>query len=196
MAHSPPLRTAGLINGLHSSRQSPSPPLQQPLSKRDKRRYNMEERLAQITHDFAENRDLYYRKHLSILHADMEYISQCNPYDDKPLEEFQGYNAEEAVASAAGSTNGSVRAGAGSFYTNGSMRLDPSYRPGKYALEYVKEINDALEQKDADLAAVAVSPITPTVISNALEPARHLLIDICNSIVTISQSTRYPKTMN
>ncbi len=167
MAYSPSPHIAGLAVASNSSRfnhHSPSPPLQQPLSKRDKKRNVMESRLAEISTSFAENRDHLYRKQLQVLQADMNYIQAARLYDNMPLDEIGDEGLEETNTSAAASTAGSLR-NAHQAYLNGHTRLEVPLKTGPQTAEFIQEINDAIEQRDADLTTIVVcdklSPSTP-----------------------------------
>lgn len=194
MAYSPPLRTASLIASTQFNRQSPSPPLHQPLSKRDKRRHNMEERLAQLTHDFAENRESYYRKQIQAFQSDIEYILHSNPYANKPLDDFPLDVTEEATISAAASNHGSVRAGGLQMQTNGNLRLDASHKTGMYAAMYTKEMNDAMEERDANLTTTAVrTSHTPThALRYSLRAFDSIVLQWLTLFAIVSSQLRYP----
>ncbi|CAF9910558.1 MAG: hypothetical protein ALECFALPRED_006685 [Alectoria fallacina] len=156
MAYSPSPHIASLAVASSSSRfnrHSPSPPLHQPLSKRDKKRNVMENRLAEISSSFAENRDHLYRKQLQALQADMNYIQAAHLYDNAPLDEIGDDGMEEANTSAAASTAGSLR-NAHQAHLNGHTRLEVPYKTGPQTAEFIQEINDAMEQRDADLTTV------------------------------------------
>ena len=112
----------------------------------------MEDRFAQISHEFNENRDLYYRKQLQSFQVDIDFIRNAALYVDKPLDEFGDEGTEEATTSAAASTQGSVR----NVNLNGDARHGLHLKNGAYAAKFAHKINDALEQRDADLTNVAV----------------------------------------
>lgn len=123
----------------------------------------MENRLAEISSSFAENRDHLYRKQLQALQADMNYIQAARLYDNVPLDEIGDEGLEEIDASAAASTAGSLR-NAHQAHLNGHTRLEVPYKTGPQTAEFIQEINDAMEQRDADLTTVVVSnkgPIPP-----------------------------------
>lgn len=156
MAYSPSPHIANLAVAGSSSRfnrHSPSPPLQHPISKRDKKRNVMENRLAEISSSFAENRDHLYRKQLQALQADMNYIQAARLYDNVPLDDIGDEGPEETNASPAASTAGSLR-NAHQAHLNGHMRLEAPQKTGPQTAEFIQEINDAMEQRDADLTTV------------------------------------------
>ena len=115
----------------------------------------MENRLAEISSSFAENRDHLYRKQLQALQADLNYIQTARLYDNTPLDEVGDEGPEEFNTSAAASTAGSLR-NAHQAYLNGHTSLEAPYRTGRQTAEFIQEINDAMEQRDADLTTLVV----------------------------------------
>lgn len=114
----------------------------------------MAERLAQISLDFAENRDVLYRKKHQEYQADLNFIQQADLYNDKALEEPEYDGPDDAAESVAASTHDSAR-DLQQAQLNGNYKVDIP-RTGRHSLEFVQEINDAMEQRDADLTTVAV----------------------------------------
>ena len=163
MAFSPPTQSGPLLNSAPSAlnptfrlnRLSPSPPPHQAINKRDKKRMAMADRLGEISNNFAENRDDFYRERLRSFHADIAYISSARLYENKYLDDMGIDTVEDLNHSAAASTQGSVRT-TQQAQLNGKGRLQISAALGKHAAAFVQGVNDALEQKDADLATAAV----------------------------------------
>ena len=120
----------------------------------------MENRLADINNSFADNRDHLYRKQLQALQADMNYIQAARLYDNAPLDEVGDEVLEETNTSAAASTTGSLR-NAHQAYLNGHTRLEVPYKTGRQTAEFIQEINDAMEQRDADLTTLVVCDNCP-----------------------------------
>lgn len=116
----------------------------------------MENRLAEISSSFAENRDHLYRKQLQALQGDMNYIQAARLYDNVPLDDIGEEGHEEISTSAAASTAGSLR-NAHQAHLNGHTRLEVPYKTGPQTAEFIQEINDAMEQRDADLTTIVVS---------------------------------------
>lgn len=102
----------------------------------------MEERLNDIISTFAEHRDAFYRKQLQAFQVDIDFIRNVSLYGNAPLEEFEEEPPEEDTASVAASNHGSARGA----------------RLGANAATFVEQINNAIEQRDADLTTVAVCP--------------------------------------
>ena len=115
----------------------------------------MENRLAEISTSFAENRDHLYRKQLQILQTDMSYIQNARLYDNMPLDEIGDEGSEEIDTSAAASTADSLR-NAQQAYMNGHAKLEAPHKVGPQTAAFIEEINDAMEQRDADLTALVV----------------------------------------
>ncbi|KAL2042544.1 hypothetical protein N7G274_005038 [Stereocaulon virgatum] len=154
MAYSPSPHTAIAGKSTQFSRLSGSPPVRLPLSKRDKKRLNMADKLTEISNNFAANRDAIYRQQLQAYQADINFIQAANPYDNKPLDDPADDPLEEAVGSAGASTQGSLRQFQ-QVLSNGGGRIEPTFKTGKYASKYVQEINNAMEQRDVDLTTLA-----------------------------------------
>ncbi len=167
MAYSPsPTSLAIAGNTALFNRYSALPPASLPISKRDKKRIHMADRLTQISVDFAENRDILYRRKHQEYQADLGFIHSANPYEDKPLEEPEYDGSEDAAGSAAASTQGSL-CNPHLAQLNGHPRQEvPFLKSGKNSSDFVQEINDAMEQRDVDLSTVAVSyPSTFTLLA-------------------------------
>ena len=184
MAYSPsPHITNQAAAGTSSrfNRHSPSPTFPQPLSKRDKKRNVMENRLAEISSSFAENRDHIYRKQLQALQADMNYIQAARLYDNVPLDEIGDEGQEEATTSATASAAGSFQ-NAHQAHLPNHRRLENNHRTGPRTAEFIQEVNDAMEQRDADLTTIVVckslhflrsptcTPVTPYFSSAQINP--------------------------
>ncbi|KAL9100318.1 MAG: hypothetical protein Q9163_004297 [Psora crenata] len=136
------------------NRLSPSPPPQQPVNKRDKKRMAMADRLTEISNNFTENRDMHYRERLRSFHTDIACIKNAPLYDNKYLDDSGADLPEDLNPSAAGNTQGGVRTGQQpQFSGNGSIEVPATL--GRHAAQFLQEVNDALEQKDADLVTAS-----------------------------------------
>ena len=143
MAQSPSPHPATLSGGLLSGRRlSITPPLpQQPLSKRDKKRSQIETKLKEIANDFTNNRDPNLRNQMTALIRDIQYINQADPYQDGPLDDRpDDLSTDISGAAVSGAADGENR-----------MPL------GHHAVDFVNEINDAMEERDASLTKTHVS---------------------------------------
>ena len=142
MACSPSPGPSNLAGTFHNARNRSAtpPPAQQPLSKRDKRRIAIENRLKDISSSFASNRDAHLRSQLNTLSKDIIFINRADPYQNGILDD---------------GIDGSV----GNVSSIGTISGDTETRApfGKYALQFVNDINDAMEERDAGLTSVHVS---------------------------------------
>ena len=150
MAYSPsPLAIAS-----HSQLKQyrPNFPQSQPLTKREKKLSDMEDRFAQIGQQFNENRDIYYRKEHQSIQYDIDFIRNADLYSAKTLDETGDELIFEPPISAAVSFTGSLRTQA----STGNAKTEIPYGFGRNAAQFAHAINDAMEQRDADLTAVVV----------------------------------------
>lgn len=135
-------------------RHSATPPLPpQTVSKQKKRRNALVERLEEISSNFALHRDDYYRKQLQTLQFDINYINRAQPYENAPLNDLHSDIFNEMISSVTANTGETHRASAGGSRMP-DMEVPP--RAGIWASKYTQEINDAMEERDAQLTLVAV----------------------------------------
>lgn len=117
-----------------------SPPQQ--LSKRDKRRTLLADRLEEITRHFSQNRDIHYREQLQALQIDMNLIMEADAHGKEPLP-----SSPEAVEALVEENIKTVRKTLGAI---------PPPRAGKIYAAFAKEINDAIEERDSALTMYMV----------------------------------------
>ncbi|KAK0514265.1 hypothetical protein JMJ35_002882 [Cladonia borealis] len=153
MAYSPSPQTVVAGSSTQLNRISASPTTQFPLSKRDKKRLNMADRLTEISNNFTANRDTFYRQQLQAYQADINYIQQANPYSNKALEYPTDDPSEEAAGSAAASTQGSLRT-TQQTHQNSIGRTELPFKTGRHTAQFVQNINDAMEKRDVDLTTL------------------------------------------
>lgn len=165
MAYSPspqlsPRAAGPGVTALKSERPMTPSAHAQPLSKRDKRRTALSEKLNEITAAFSNNRDSHYRQQLQTLQADMNLIMRADPYQGRPLDDFGDDVAELVGAAMAGTSYAAVN-GAGVGH-GGQRRPDPeaSASSGRWYARYVEEVNNAMEERDAALTVLHVSSRT------------------------------------
>ncbi|KAL1600445.1 hypothetical protein SLS60_006831 [Paraconiothyrium brasiliense] len=128
--------------------RSPSPAMalehtgspQPAVSKRDKRRNMLADKLSEMMTSFSDNRDSHYRAQLAALQADINLILKADPYTNKPLEDA-GEEASELITSIMGN-NAPTAPSAGTDYVA---------QCGKYYGRFVDSVNDAIEDRDRDL---------------------------------------------
>jgi len=115
---------------------SPPPHREAHLSKRDKRRTMLQERLAEMTAQFTHTRDQHYREQLQALQLDMNLIMEADCYTDVPI-----------VSDPAG-VDQLVRQGMAKM-----KNVGPSPPPGAGRLyaKWAKGINDNIEERDANM---------------------------------------------
>ena len=106
----------------------------------------MSDRLTDISNNFTENRDILYRDRMRSLQTDMNYINNASPYDNKALEEID----EEEQASQ--HQNGGSR---GQGISSQKALQQPPL--GMNARLFVQEVNDSMEERDAQLVRLTVS---------------------------------------
>ncbi|KAI9815576.1 MAG: hypothetical protein M1832_005437 [Thelocarpon impressellum] len=151
MAYSPsPQRSPTMASSAgrpHEQHFTPTPP-PQPLSKRDKRRGALSEKLNDLTASFSQNRDGHYRQQLQALQVDMTLIMRADPYDDSPLDDSGDEIADMVAAAMGGGGRGDVGGG-----QPGQRRPEPdgSALAGRWYSRFVEEVNNAAEGRDVEL---------------------------------------------
>ncbi|OBT66363.1 hypothetical protein VE03_04826 [Pseudogymnoascus sp. 23342-1-I1] len=126
-------------------RDDNAPPVQ-PLSKRDKRRTALIDRLNDITMQFSANKDQYYREQLSVVQQDIALILHAIPYVEDPTKE----STIELLAVIQKITRGDPRA------LQSLKEGDIQGIGGRIYHEFRDEIQDAMETRDAALSAYAL----------------------------------------
>ncbi|KAA8646419.1 Sds3 domain-containing protein [Aspergillus tanneri] len=116
--------------------RSTSPPNSAPLSKRDKRRSALQERLHDLTASFSQNRDTQFRQQLHALQCDMTLINNADLYSPGPLPD----SADEIAQLIENTVGG------------GKFAKEMASLAGMWYSRFVQEINQVKADKDADLA--------------------------------------------
>jgi hypothetical protein len=120
--------------------QSASPPYQpQQLSKRDKRRITVGNKLQDLIGDFTANRDSHYRSQLQALQIDANLVQEALA------------NSNEGLPNGAEQVEALVRENMLKTHMK-SVGSEPPQRAGRHYAEFAKDVNDRLEQRDADLS--------------------------------------------
>lgn len=144
MAYSPGPPSPGVgaaYGGLHTRGRSNSPPgASGPLSKRDKRRSALQERLHDLTATFSHNRDAQFRQQLHSLQCDMTLITNADPYGAGPLPD-----SSDDIAQLIEETVG-----------GGKFAKEMASLSGTWYAKFVQEVNKVKEQRDAELAQIMV----------------------------------------
>lgn len=134
---SPAMEFAGGLSG-----GSPQP---QQVSKRDKRRNMLADKLSDMITSFSENRDLHYRAQVAAIQSDITLIMKADPYANKPLEDSGAETVELSNALTGGNTP-----------TVPSPPGDYTAQVGRYYSQFVDSVNDALEARDIGLTMLWV----------------------------------------
>ncbi|CAI6324832.1 unnamed protein product [Periconia digitata] len=121
---------------LGHSATSPQPQ----VSKRDKRRNMLADKLTEMMTSFSDNRDSHYRAQLAALQADINLILKADPYKNKPLEDG-GEEASELITHVMGNTVPAAP----------SAGTDYVAQCGKHYARFVDAVNDAMEERDFNL---------------------------------------------
>ena len=146
MAHSPsPGPSSMAAMNITNRRLSPSPPLtQQPLSKRDKKRGQIDNRVKELVAARHANRDTNLRAQLNALSRDIHYINRAELYQNQPL----GDGPDDLMAEVASVT------------ASGTGEPEITKVPlGRNAAQFVEQVNNAMEERDASLTNVHVSDL-------------------------------------
>jgi hypothetical protein len=117
------------------------------MTKRDVRRNRMVEKLQQMMDSFNSNQHQHYRAQLQAVQVDMNLILRADPYEGIPLED--GGDEIRSLVEGMGANMPADDAAQRDYWAMAGNR----YRT------FVREANDAIEQRDADLTALHVSSL-------------------------------------
>ncbi len=134
---------------------SPTAP---PISKRDRRRTALADKLNEITMAFSQNRDAHYRQQMQQLQADIHLIMCADPCQNEPLEDNGEIIAQMVDAF--------LRELPGAVSMNPLNGQSVPYRPdledpamkGRLYAKFAEQINNAMEERDAQLTMLSVCP--------------------------------------
>lgn len=145
-----PSPMAGVARGA-----SPTPPplhhhsqAQQPVSKRDKRRSLLSEKLNDIVQTFSANHYDHYYAMLSALQCDINLVLRADPYRDAPLPDTAA-DVAQLVAEARNEITANrpiSEEGESSF----------SALAGQFYAQFVLKVNEATEERDKELTELFV----------------------------------------
>ncbi|KAJ5750193.1 hypothetical protein N7533_007221 [Penicillium manginii] len=143
MAYSPGPPSPGTGPAYHGGLQrgrstSPTGGASGPISKRDKRRSALQERLHDLTATFSQNRDAQFRQQLHSLQCDMTLINNADPYQTGLLQD-----SSDDIAQLIEDTVG-----------GGKFAKEMASLSGTWYAKFVQEVNNVKEQKDSDLTQV------------------------------------------
>lgn len=135
---------------------SPSPPLAAtttagsaphlPLTKRDVRRNRILDRLQTMIDSFAAHQPQHYRAQLQAVQVDMTLVLRADPYAAEPLEDG-AEDIRRMVEGVIASAN---------IPSDEAAQKDFWAMAGRKYGEFVREVNDAMEKRDAELTALHV----------------------------------------
>lgn len=131
---------------------SPSPQPQPTLTKRDIRRNRIVEKLQGMIDSFSSNQHQHYRAQLQAVQADMTLILRANPYSTTFTESSSGVleDGGEELRSLVESLGAPLPA-------DEAAQRDYWALAGSRYKDFVRQVNDCVEQRDADLTALHVS---------------------------------------
>ena len=148
--YSPSLQQPGAVVSSSMNphkRRSETPPPAQNLSKRAKRHNALVERFTEMTDKFTENREEEYRAQILSHQRDMNFIIEAKTYTAEPLDDLgiEIINATSLMERTSG-----LRGGQG-------VELEAHPTAGRWSAKFVEEVNNTMEQRDAQLTVVCVS---------------------------------------
>lgn len=115
------------------------------------------EKLQGMINTFSSNQHAHYRAQLQGVQVDMTMILRADPYGpEAPLSENADDIHELIAMTMRGNANGE---GAVNLPEEEAARQDYYSMAGKRYTEFVREVNDAVEQRDADLTSLHVRHI-------------------------------------
>jgi hypothetical protein len=106
----------------------------------------LSERLNDMVSLFSSNLSPHYAAQASALHVDIHLITRANPNENKPLED----DPEEIDKLVYGIVGNNLP-------TAADAQDDFVARAGQQYTKFVHQVNDAMEQRDMNLASLAVS---------------------------------------
>lgn len=121
--------------------------VQQPQSKRDKRRNALMERMNEISTSFTQGKDHFYREQLGAIQQDIAMILHADPYVENPAKE----PTQELMAVMLKLSRGDPR------IMQAIQDGDMTSIGGRIYHEFMNEVEDVMERRDAALTAFAVS---------------------------------------
>jgi hypothetical protein len=125
------------------------------LTKRDVRRNRIMEKLQGMISSFGANQNQHYRAQLQGVQVDMTMVLRADPYAAESVLEdsHDGIRAlAETIMKGDANGNGGV-----SLPADDAARGDYWSLAGKRYTEFVRDVNNSVEERDADLTALHVS---------------------------------------
>ncbi|KAI0901001.1 Sds3-like-domain-containing protein [Annulohypoxylon nitens] len=117
--------------------------LSPPPSKRDKKRQNLNDRLAVLQDKFSRDKDKHYRDELHKIQIDVNLVGRVDPYADRPLDVIdREYRDIQQSANAQSNATTS---------SNGSPKRSLLEMAGPTFGEWVHQVEDLVEHRDYDM---------------------------------------------
>lgn len=121
---------------------SPAPP----ISKRDKRRTQLSDRLRDMISSFNTNIRPHYDAQVNAIQVDIKLIEDAELHANKPLED-SGDDIAEMIGNVVGSRVPAEPIAEEDFYA----------QAGRWYGQFAREVNNAMEERDVNLALLKVS---------------------------------------
>ena len=134
--------------GSRAHGQTPSLASQQPQNKKERKRMQLAERMASIHQTFEQSHNDHYWAYLSAAQCEINLLMRADPYREGPLDD-----SPEGIAQLMAEARKEI---CGSRPIAPNAEASFQHASGKFYPEFVREVNGALEQRDADLTAVHV----------------------------------------
>lgn len=128
--------------------------LSPPPSKRDKKRQNLNDRLAVLQDKFSRDKDKHYRDELHKIQIDVNLVGRVDPYADRPLDVIdREYRDIQQSANAQSNATTS---------SNGSPKRSLLEMAGPTFGEWVHQVEDLVEHRDYDMTCQKVCLLSYT----------------------------------
>lgn len=117
----------------------------QPLSKRDKKRTMLMDKLNAMIRDFNQNLRPHYEAQVQAIQVDINLIMKANPYQNAPLPDTRE-DVDQIIQELIG----------GPLQLDPIMEQDFQAEAGKMYSQFASKVNDYIEEKDVALTMLAV----------------------------------------
>lgn len=128
--------------------RSPSPIAAQPTSKKERKRLQITDRLSAMHDSFEQHHTDHYWAQLSAVQCEINLLMRADPYRDGPLND-----SPDGIAAQMGEARKEV-CSARAIAPEAEASFQ--HASGKFYPDFVREVNAALEQRDADLTSIYV----------------------------------------
>lgn len=142
----PPLEGGASSRADRHTNGSPPPP----QSKRDKKRQMINDRLAALSEKFNRDRDVTYREQLQKIQIDTNLVMRIDPYLERPLDAIEAERQQSQSLTSEADQQGRAP---------GPTLLEMA---GPNFNDWLREIEDLVEQRDTELTKQKVMPLSST----------------------------------